>query len=118
MIAIILTLSIAICAIVLVGLEDCHYRVTGLMEESDERAAQHPVSARQASLVAPTAATQHAAELSGEKLFTRSLVALSVVDSLVPCDPRAPVSANYSSLEPVHSVESAHPVQGESCPSP
>ncbi len=73
------TLVVGICAIALIGLEDSHYRVTRLMQELDHRGAT------------PSGRSRRESEVTAPDVdFTRSLLALSKVDSLLPCDFPAP----------------------------
>jgi hypothetical protein len=81
--AFLLMVFLGVSAVALIGLEDSHYRFTRFLEELDERAAQR--SDQQAS--APL-----------EDSLTHSLLALSKVDSPVPCDSPVPESALSSSL--------------------
>lgn len=73
--AFLFTVVVGVCAVALIGLEDSHYRVTRLMEEMDfQTAARAEQPAKEPNLTAP------------DVEFTRSLLALSKVDSQVPCD--------------------------------
>ena len=109
--AFIFTVFIGICAVALIGLEDSHYRVTRLIEELDEQAAQRSADSEQAlsgqtSPVAPMVTVQQTADAFGEMSFTRSLLALNKVDSLVPCDSPVPVRGESSLSESVRPVQS------------
>ena len=91
---------IGVCAVALIGLEDSHYRVTRLLEELDDQAARHPehhLSARTAQSVGPMVTSQPVTDAFGEMAFTRSLLALGKVDSLVPGDSPAPALDGSSS---------------------
>ncbi len=81
---------IGLCAVTFIGLEDAHFRVKRLLDELDEQATG-PSTARDS--------------------FTRSLLALNKVDSLVPCDSPIPVPGESSSSESTHPVQSKDPVQ-------
>ena len=104
--AFIFTVFIGICAVALIGLEDSHYRVTRLIEELDEQAAQRSADSEQAIPVAPMVTVQQTADAFGEMSFTRSLLALNKVDSLVPCDSPVPVRGESSLSESVRPVQS------------
>jgi len=109
--AFVFTVFIGICAVALIGLEDSHYRVTRLLEELDEQAAQHPVEAEQPANVAPMVSGKQTSDAFGEMSFTRSLLALNKVDSLAPCDSPGPVRAESSSSESAHPAQSTDHVQ-------
>jgi hypothetical protein len=113
--AFVFTVFIGICAVALIGLEDSHYRVTRLLEELDEQAAQRPATAP-ATRVAPMLSTQmvsgqQTGDAFGEMAFTRSLLALNKVDSLAPCDSPGPARAESSSSESVRPAQSTDHVQ-------
>ncbi len=113
--AFVFTVFIGICAVALIGLEDSHYRVTRLLEELDEQAAQRAESTP-ASRVAPMLSNQivsgqRTVDAFGEMSFTRSLLALNKVDSLTPCDSPGPVLAESSSSESARPVQSKDHVQ-------
>ena len=98
--AFLFTVFIGVCAVALIGLEDSHYRFTRLLEELDEQAAQRSEQHNgepQTNVVGPILVPQLATDTSGELSFTRSLLALSKVDSLVPCGSPAP-ARDVSSL--------------------
>jgi len=109
--ALVFTVIIGICAVALIGLEDSHYRVTRLLEELDEQAAQRPVNSEQTRSVAPIVTFQQTADAFGEMSFTRSLLALDKVDSLIPCDSPVPAPGESSSLESIRPVQSKGHVQ-------
>ena len=108
--AFIFTVFVGICAVALIGLEDSHYRVKRLLEQLDEQSAQQP-PAEQAKEVAPMVTGQQTADAFGELSFTRSLLALSKVDSPVPCDSPAHVLGESSSLVSVRPDRSKNHVQ-------
>ncbi len=108
--AFVFTVFIGMCALALIGLEDSHYRVTKLLEELDEQAAQRPAQ-EQANVVPRMVAVQPAADAFSEMAFTRSLLALNKVDSLVPCDSPTRAPSESSSLESVRPVQSKNPVR-------
>ena len=110
-IAFAVTIFIGFCAVALIGMEDSHYRVTKLLEEMDEQAAQRSAEAEQTTTVAPIMTTQQTADAFGEMSFTRSLLALNKVDSLVPCDSPKPVRVESSSSESALPVRSRDRVQ-------
>ncbi len=109
--AFVFTVFIGICAVALIGLEDSHYRVTRLLEELDEQAAQSPLTAEQTMRVSPMVTAQQTADAFGEMSFTRSLLALNKVDSLAPCDSPGPVRAESSSSVSVRPAQSSDRVQ-------
>lgn len=73
------TVCVGLLAMALTRLEDSHDRVIRLLKELDGDAVQQ-APAEQAQTVPPSA------DASQQFSFTRSLLALSKVDSLVPCD--------------------------------
>ena len=103
--AFLLTVFIGLCAVALIGLEDSHHRVSRLLAELDEQAAQSHRKLR-ASPVTPTPADE-ATDVS----FTRSLLALGKVESLVPGDSPVPARAESSSLVSVPRDQSKSHVQ-------
>ena len=108
--AFVFTVFIGICAVALIGIEDSHFRVTRLLEEMDEQASKQPV-AEQTRPVAVMISGQQPADAFSEMAFTRSLLALNKVDSLVPCGSPVPVPAESSSSESALPVQSKSPVQ-------
>ncbi len=104
--AFVFTVFVGMCAVALIGLEDSHYRVSRLMEELDEQAAQRPMSMEQAATVAPIVTVPQTAEAFSEMSFTRSLLALNKVDSIVPCDSPVRARAESSSSASVRPVQS------------
>jgi hypothetical protein len=109
--AFIFTLFIGLCAVALIGLEDSHYRVTRLLEELDQQAAQRPSMFEQAMPVVPLSAVQQTADSFDEMSFSQSLLALNRVDSLVPGDSPILAPAESSSSESAHPVQSKDHVQ-------
>ncbi len=97
------TVFIGICALSLVGLGESHMRVTRLLDELEEDSS----AKREAEVPAPAIASQ-APKLDafGELGFTRSLLALSKVRLLYPCDFPAPVNDESSSLVSVRPRQS------------
>ncbi len=104
------TVFVGVCAVALIGLEDSHYRVTRLLQELDEQSAQQPASAR-ANAIGPMVSGQQTADAFGELSFTRTLLALGKVDSLVPCDSPKPALGVSSSLVSVPLDQSKSRVQ-------
>lgn len=104
------TVFVGICAVALIGLEDSHYRVTRLLQELDEQSAQRP-AVEQTNGVGPMVTGQQTADTFGELSFTRSLLALGKVDSLIPCDSPIPAHGESSSLASVRPDQSKSPVQ-------
>ncbi len=105
------TVFIGICALAMIGLEESHYRVTLLLQELDESRQAETATASQAKapvlMFVPKPPQNALSELS----FTRSLLALSKVDSLVPCDSPELVRALSSSSALVPLDQSRNPVQ-------
>jgi hypothetical protein len=109
------TVFIGICALAMIGLEESHYRVNLLLQELDESRQAEIATAGQAAgqskapvlMFVPKPPQNALSELS----FTRSLLALSKVDSLVPCDSPELVRALSSSSALVHPDQSKNPVQ-------
>ncbi len=109
-VAFVVTVIIGICAVALIGLEDSHNRVSRLLEELDEQAAQRTAQNHHSSVVVPITAVQQDAEQE-EVAFTRSLLALNKVGLLTPCDSPVSARAGSSSSESVRPVQSTDPVQ-------
>jgi hypothetical protein len=105
------TVFIGICALAMIGLEESHYRVNLLLQELDESRQAEAATAGQTKapvlMFVPKPPQNALSELS----FTRSLLALSKVDSLVPCDSPELVRAGSSSSALVHPDQSKSPVQ-------
>ncbi len=108
------TVFVGVCAVALIGMEDSHVRFTRFLEELDQQAAQRlgqqEASAR-AGFIRAFPTPQSAAETSGEISFTRSLLALSKVDSLVPGDSPVPAPGVSSSLASALPDQSKNHVQ-------
>ncbi len=110
------TVFIGVCALAMIGLEESHYRVNLLLQELDESRQAEMATAGQTAagqikapvlMFVPKPPQNALSELS----FTRSLLALSKVDSLVPCDSPELVRAGSSSSALVHPDQSKSPVQ-------
>gem|GEM_PF-5946892 len=91
--AFLFTVFVGVCAVALIGLEDSHNRVTRLLQELDEQAAERTQQQERGQPVAtgPMVTVPATADAFRELSFTRSLLALSKADSPVPYDFPLPV---------------------------
>lgn len=98
--ALLVTVSIGLCSLALIGLSDSHQRFTQFLEELDEQAArqsEHHGAVSRINVLPPIPMSPLVADPSGERLFTHSLLALGKVGSPVLCGSPAPERAVSSS---------------------
>ncbi len=95
----------AICALSLVGLGESHSRVTRILDEMDDSRIKEDSEVQAAPVMMQTQKIEAVSDVFSEVGFTRSLLALSRVDSRDPYESPAPVRGESSSLVSVRRAQ-------------
>jgi hypothetical protein len=96
----------AICALSLVGLGESHSRVSRILSELDDNRVKEDSESQAPSMMAQPQKIDVSSDVFSEVGFTRSLLALSKVDSRVPYDSPTLEPAESSSLASVRRAQS------------
>jgi hypothetical protein len=96
---------IAICALSLVGLGESHSRVSRILNELDDSRVKEDAESQAPAMMTPTLKVDALSDVFAEVGFTRSLLALSRVDSRAPYDCPVLERAESSSLVSVRHAQ-------------